>query len=116
MWAAGYHRTRSYRGPECRERLLISGNAPTQSTFGKTKRPAFLWAFKLKAYHLQLSLIHSAHAAAMATRNSGIFLLFRNFADHFRVADYPELALLRFAFQRLANCEQEDGTLAFRVR
>src|SRR5260370_40508942 len=28
----------------------------------------------------------------------------------------PELALLWFAFQRLANREQEDGTLAFRVR
>ena len=36
--------------------------------------------------------------------------------DYFRIAENPAVGLLWFAFQWLANREQEDGTLVFCVR
>ena len=40
----------------------------------------------------------------------------RQVSDYFRLVTIQELALLWFAFQRLANREQEHGTLVFCVR
>jgi hypothetical protein len=37
------------------------------------------------------------------------------FRPNFQIADHPKLTLLWSAFQRLANREQEDGTLVLCV-
>jgi hypothetical protein len=53
---------------------------------------------------------------AFAHRGPEVGLEEITFLDRFRVADNPRVGLLWFAFQGLANREQENGTLVFCVR
>lgn len=72
-----------------------------------------------------------ARTSTALLTGSGIYRATRRATSHARAAaktacvsyaldlqdrDLRELMLFLFAFQRLADCEQEDGTLSFRVR